>query len=186
MPIHLRVAAIIATALAGCAGPTQTQLAVDKTVRPAWIAKVNRTHPEYLYVVGTCRGIGHRFLAQRCARADAQVQVRKATHSTSFRLEDSFVKEEHFERRRVDPGASKLGYDWWVLVEIPRGRLAGPAGAAASAPTAATDGLTDPREARLLAGWRALAPEARDAVLLIVEQLGWTDRDRATTGGSKD
>jgi hypothetical protein len=113
---------LVVLCVASCA-PTNTQMAVDKTVRPGWIPSPNRKHPKFVYVTGTCRGLSRRFLARRCAIPDAETRLRRETNDPSVKVRGSNIDDEHFERRRGDPSSSKLAYDWWVLVAMPRRTL---------------------------------------------------------------
>lgn len=152
----------------GCAtAPSAARLAVDRTIRPAWIPSPNKQHPDYVYVTGACRGIKHRFLARSCALLDAELKVRRLLKSSTAKVRSDFVEDEYFERRRVTPSASRLDYDWWVLVAFPR-EAATTAPAPTSQPAAAG---ADASEEQLLRRWRALDPEARRALMTILDKL---------------
>jgi len=130
-------------------------------VKPGWISRPNRTHPNLIYVTGSCRGIRRRELARRCAIGDAKYQLRKALNRQALRFESSYVKDEHFEYSEK-ASTGQLRFDWWVLVAYPRK----PAGTASSPP-----GSTSAEERHLLERWRALNQRSQNALLALMEEL---------------
>jgi hypothetical protein len=115
--------------LTGCPGPAgpgtipqQNVAAVNTPVgRPGWIPTPNRSHPNVLYVTGACRGQLNIQAARRCAKADAQRQIKKQMGSATVEIKGDYLKDEYFERRRV--GAGPIVHDGWVLVAYPRQEL---------------------------------------------------------------
>ena len=89
--------------------------------RPAWIPTPNRSHPNVLYVTGTCMQQQDPAAARRCALENARRQIKEQIGSAAVEIKGSFVKDEYFERRRV--GAGPIVHDGWVLVAYPRSEL---------------------------------------------------------------
>jgi len=104
--------------LAGCRGSP------SESARPSWIKRgSNLEHPDYVYVVGTCRGQPDADRARRCAVEDANQQLR-----TVFNVRGGLVRDEHHESRmgsisRGNQTVFTVVHDAWVLVAYPRSKL---------------------------------------------------------------
>lgn len=108
---------LAALLLGGCSGSHAAQ----HTIRPGWIPSPNRSHPDFLFVTGTCRDQPDHTSARRCAIADAARQIARQIRSNRrVEVRGSYIKDEHFERRDSTSGAVT---DAWVLVACPRDEL---------------------------------------------------------------
>ncbi|PID39011.1 MAG: hypothetical protein CSB49_02690 [Proteobacteria bacterium] len=93
-----------------------------KVGRPGWIPKPNRSHPDKLFVTGSCHDQPNVRAARTCAIADAAKQVRQQLGAAmAVTIKGQFVEDEYNERRSA--GAA-IVIDGWVLVAYPRAQVA--------------------------------------------------------------
>lgn len=92
--------------------------------RPTWINKANLEHPDYVFVVGTCKGKPDADAARRCALLDAREQLRSV-----YSVRGGLVRDEHAESHMgtINRGSQTIltvVHDAWILMAYPRGQLA--------------------------------------------------------------
>ena len=115
------VAIVLALGLTACpSGNVQLSGQGTRVVRPAWVPRPNRSHPDFFYVTGTCRERSSVGRARECAQADAEQQLQQTVGDPTVRLGGKFVEDEYFERRE---GGGGTIVDAWVLVAFPRKEL---------------------------------------------------------------
>ncbi|MCA9671321.1 MAG: hypothetical protein KC503_37245 [Myxococcales bacterium] len=113
----LLLALLLAASCTTTGGP---RVEGGRAVRPGWIPAPNRTHPDFLYVTGSCRDQAAMQTARACAIDNARQQIAQQLGS-AVHVKGSYVKDEHSERRRAGLGAVR---DYWVLVAYPRREVA--------------------------------------------------------------
>lgn len=108
--------------LTACPGPTGgTRIESQRAVRPGWIPKPNRSHPDVLYVTGGCRDRRSQADARACALADAERQIQQRLGAQRpVEIKGGYVEDEHIERRTTAQGEVR---DVWVLIAYPRRAL---------------------------------------------------------------
>jgi hypothetical protein len=83
----------------------------------------NLEHPDYVLVVGTCKGQPDEARARQCAMGDANSQLRSV-----FGARGGLVREEHHESHMgsINRGRTTVltvVHDHWVLLAYPRNQL---------------------------------------------------------------
>jgi len=108
---------LLLLASVGCRG------SAGESSRPSWVKHgSNLEHPDYVLVVGTCRGQPDQDTARRCALADADQQLRNV-----FNARGGLVRDEHHESHmgsisRGNQTIFTVVHDAWILVAFPRAK----------------------------------------------------------------
>jgi hypothetical protein len=90
----------------------------DRAARPGWIPSPNRSHPDALYVTGSCLDRATKAEGRQCALEDAARQIQRELGSPRpVEIKGSYVEDEYSELRASGAGEVR---DHWVLVAFPR------------------------------------------------------------------
>jgi len=106
---------LVALLALGCRGSH------SERARPSWLKRgANLEHPDYLLVIGTCKGRPGADNARRCALDDARRQLREVLN-----VRGGLVREEHAESHMgtITKGSQTIitmVHDAWILMAYPR------------------------------------------------------------------
>jgi hypothetical protein len=170
---------------AGATRPAET----PEYVRPAWIPRPNRDHPDVLYVTASCRDAASLAAGKDCALRDAGLQLAEQIGRAGPEVRGAYAEAEYSELRSTPAGEV---FDVWLLVAWPRSEIAmGRArvegmvllGVACEAqPQSACDGIAERIEASVAgSGLKPVPPGINPGAMgMLIER-----KDRAAEAGRK-